>query len=127
MSYGAYECREFVEMPILLEIALALNTSTTRVAAMRKKAVTSGAGDANHVSVFLWRPRESDRGWVLVKPPGATVPMNEHHLRELGLRSSTSMKFYSMGVTGPARNSRREAAYKTLAKDLGTTDDITIR
>ena len=54
MSYGAYECREFAEKPILLEIALTLNTSTTRVAAMRKKAVTSGAGDANHVSVFLW-------------------------------------------------------------------------
>ena len=123
ISYGAYECREFVEKPLLLEVALALSTNTTRVAAMGRRAVTSGAGDANHVSVYLWRPREADEGWVLVKPPGAAVNVNAHHLQDLGLRSTTSMKLYSMGGLGPTNIGMRGTAYTAVAENLNAASD----
>ena len=126
ISYGAYECREFVESPLLLEVALALSTNTTRVAAMGRKALTSGAGDANHVSVYLWRPRVSDEGWVLVKPPGTAKDVVRFHLQEIGLRSTTSMKFYSMGGYGPLIKNMRDAAYTNVAKDLNKANDSQI-
>ena len=123
MTYGAYECREFVNSPILLQVALAVSTSTTRVAAMGKNAVTSGVGDANHLSVFQWRPRDGDEGWVLVRPPGRIENVTHHGLQSLGLRSATSLKLYSMGGYGPTVRDKREAAYKAIANDLNTTNE----
>ena len=123
MTYGAYECREFVASSILLHIALALTTSTTRVAALGKNAVTSGVGDANHLSVFQWRPREGDEGWVLIRPPGRIEKVASHGLQAMGLRSATSMKLYSMGGYGPTRDNKKAPAYKNLINDLDTTNE----
>ena len=94
---------------------------------MGRRAVTSGAGDANHVSVYLWRPRESDEGWVLVKPPGAAVKVTAHHLQDLGLRSTTSMKLYSMGGLGPTNIGIRDAAYTAVAQNLNAASDGQIK
>ena len=123
MTYGAYECREFVAHPMLIQIALALTTSTRRVAAMGKSAVTSGVGDANHLSVFLWRPREEDEGWVLIRPPGRTDKVSTSGLQAMGLRSATSMKLYSMGGYGPTSKDKKDSAYKNLIDDLDTTNE----
>ena len=73
--------------------------------------VVTRVGDANHVSVFLWRPREEDDSWVLVKPPAHVVVPNSFHLRDLGFRSMTSMKLFGMGGYGPKRDSMRSTAY----------------
>ena len=88
-TFGRLELKEFAEEPILLNVALSRWSSTTKLAAQTTKWIDHDMGEANHISVFHWRPNKGDKGWELFRPPNSRSTLRKASLQDFGLRIMT--------------------------------------
>ena len=100
-QFNGAEIDNFCQEDILLDIALALCSGSTRVACVTTGAIhpSKEIGTQSHFTVFQY---SVDIGrWVYMNPPGHTAPMSSTLLKNEGFSTNSELKIYSLVSVGP--------------------------